>query len=214
VTGVDLDAVAELDEAAQAVEEALCAVAGVDGEIRARRVADEQGVAGEHEPRLVAARPVDHREGAVLGPVPGRVDRPQHRLAEHDLGPVLERFVRELGCRCGVDAHRDAVLEREAAVPRDVVGVGVRLEHADDLELVVAGRLDEPFDRVRRIDDDRGPGALVSDEVRGAAEIVVDELAEEHGATVPPYAAMNREVTLLSRPRAPRRGGAARSSRS
>ena len=38
------------------------------------------------------------------------------------------------------------------------------------------------LDRVRRVDDDGVPGRLVADEVRGAAEVVVDELREDHDA--------------------------------
>ena len=52
---VDLDAVAELDEPAQRVEEALGALAGLDREVRSRGVADEERVAGEDDPRIAAA---------------------------------------------------------------------------------------------------------------------------------------------------------------
>ena len=38
------------------------------------------------------------------------------------------------------------------------------------------------LDRVGRIDDDGDAGVLVTDEVRGAPEVVVDELPEQHGA--------------------------------
>ena len=54
VTGVDLDAVGQLREPAQRVEEPLRALARLDREVGARGVADEERVAGEHEPRLVA----------------------------------------------------------------------------------------------------------------------------------------------------------------
>ncbi len=72
------------------------------------------------------------------------------------------------------------MLERETAVARDVVGVRVRLEHPHEPDAVARGLLEVRLDRVGRIDHDGDAGLLVSDEVRGAAEVVVDELAEEH----------------------------------
>ncbi len=103
----------------------------LDGEVGPPGVADEEAVAGEHEPRLVAARAVGHREAAVLGTVPGRVDRANDDVADLDLRPVLERLVLEGRARDRVDAHGNAVLEREPSVARDVVGVRVRLEDAE-----------------------------------------------------------------------------------
>ena len=72
---------------------------------------------------------------------------------------------------------------REPAVARDVVGVGVRLEDALDPHVLLRRRLDVLLDRERRVDDHRDGCVTVSDEVRGAPEVVVDELAEdEHRA--------------------------------
>ena len=68
------------------------------------------------------------------------------------------------------------MLEREAAVTRDVVGVRVRLEDADELDAVALRRIQILLDRVGRVDDDGDPRLLVADEVRGAPEVVVDEL--------------------------------------
>ncbi len=141
-------------------------------------IADEERVAGEDEPRLVAAGAVDHREAAVLGPVARRVDRAQDDVADLDLCPVLERLVREGRPGLLVDADRDAVLEREAAVSRDVVGVRVRLEDADEPDVVPLDLRQHGFDVIRRVDDDRDAGVLVADEVRGAAQVVVQELLE------------------------------------
>src|SRR4029077_4181953 len=121
VTGEDLDAVPELGEPPQAVEEALGSLLCLDGEIRPSRIADEERVAGEDEPRLLRAAAVDHREAAVLGPVAGRMDRPQHDLSDADLRAVLERLVRERRFSRAVDANGDAVLERETAVTGDVI---------------------------------------------------------------------------------------------
>ena len=77
-----------------------------------------------------------------------------------------------------MDVHRQPVLEREAPVPGDVVGVRVRLEHARDPHVPLLGLLEVLLDRVRGIDDHRLARGLVADQVGRAAEIVVDELRE------------------------------------
>ena len=180
MTRIDLDAVAELDEPAQRVEEPLGAVQRLDREVGACRVADEERVAREHEPRLVAARAVDHREGAVLGAVARRVDRADDDVAELDLGAVCQRLVRKRRFGCRMDAHRQAVLEREAPVARDVVGVRVGLEHADEPDAAALALVQILLDRVGRIDDDGDSRMLVTDDVRTTPEVVVDELLEQH----------------------------------
>ena len=154
----------------------------LDGEVGSGRVADEERVAREHEPRLVRTCRVDHGETAVLGPVSRRVDRPDPDGSHLELGSIRERVVRIVDLRSGVDAHRHVVLEREAAVPGDVIGVRVGLERAHDSHVEPLGLPQDGLDRERRIDDDRLTGLLAADEVRGTAEVVVDELREQHGA--------------------------------
>ena len=73
-----------------------------------------------------------------------------------------------------------AVLEREAAVPRDVIGVRVRLEHARDPHVPLLRLGQVLLDRVGGIDDHGLTRGLVADQVGRAAEIVVDELPELH----------------------------------
>ena len=177
---VDLDAVAEIDEPPKRMEQIFGAVVRLDREVGPRGVADEERVAGEHEPRLVAARAVDHREGAVLRPVPRRMDRADDDVAELDLGAVGQSVVRKRRFRGGVDVHRHAVLEREPPVSRDVIGVGMRLEHADEPDAAASALIQIGLDRVGRIDDDGHTCMLVTDDVRPTAEVVVDELREEH----------------------------------
>ena len=76
MTGEDLDAVRQLEQAAERVEEAVGALPRADGEIGPSRVADEEGVPREDEPGLVGAGAVDHRQAGVLGTMAGCVDRP------------------------------------------------------------------------------------------------------------------------------------------
>ena len=180
VPGVYLDAVAELDEPVQRVEQPFGSFDGLDGEVRACCVTDQERVAREHEPRLVAARAVDDRERAVLRAVAGCVDRADDHPAELELGPVGERLVPERRARGAVDADREAVLESEATVTRDVIGMGVRLEHAHEGDLVPSRGLEIRLDRIGWIDDDCRSRLLVADQVRSAPEVVVDELPEQH----------------------------------
>ncbi len=176
----DLDTVTESDQPVQAVEEVARALARLHGKVRTCGIPDEQRVAGQEQPRLVAAGVVDDRKARVLGPVPGRVHGAQRDLADDDLLAILERLerVRRLGDR--VDPHRDAVLEREAPVAGDVVGVRVRLQHGHDAHVVALGLLQVALDRVRGVDDDGLVGLLVAYQVGGTAEIFVHKLAEDH----------------------------------
>jgi hypothetical protein len=93
---------------------------------------------------------------------------------------VLQRVELELGLAEWVDRDGDAVLEREPSMPGDVVGVRVRLQHADDPNAFGLGGLEVLVDRICGVDDERLAGGGIPDQVRGAAEIVVDELAEQH----------------------------------
>ena len=194
VPGVDLDPVAERDEPVEAAEEVFGARVGLDREVRPGCVADEEGVSGQDEPGLAAARAVDHGEGGVLGTVPGRVERPQDDVADLDLRPVAQRVVRERGAGGLVHPHRQIVLQREASVSGDMVGVRVRLEDGDETHVSPLRLGEDCVDCIGRVDHDGDPRLLVSDEVRRAAEVVVHELPKQHGATVAPRAAMNPEV--------------------
>ena len=134
MTGEDLDAVRQLEQAAERVEEALRAFRRADREIRPSRVADEERVAGEDEPGLVGARAVDHCQAGVLRAMSGRMDRPQDDLAQLELEAVGQRVVGVLRLGGRVNRDRDAVLEREPAVPGQVIGMRVGLDDADDLD--------------------------------------------------------------------------------
>ena len=67
------------------------------------------------------------------------------------------------------------------------------------------GRVEERLDRERRIDEHRLAGLFVADQVRRAAEVVVDELAQEHARTVTPPAPL---YFLKSAPATTGRGAA------
>ena len=102
-------------------------------------------------------------------------------VAELELGAVLERLVRVLGLGGRVDRDRDAVLERQPPVAGEMVGVRVRLDASARSGRRAARPLASTrLDRKRRIDDRGDAGVLVADQVRGAAEVVVEELLEQH----------------------------------
>jgi hypothetical protein len=82
-----------------------------------------------------------------------------------------------------MDRDREPVLERKPAVPRDVVGVGMRLEDALDPHACFFGDGQDLFDRERRIDHDGDTGLRVADEVRRTSQILVHELPKkQHGS--------------------------------
>ena len=58
------------------------------GEVGPSGVADEEGVPGQRQPRLVAALTVDHLEAAMLGPVARSVEDADRDASELELGPV------------------------------------------------------------------------------------------------------------------------------
>ena len=110
MAGIDAEAVGQLGEAAEAVEEPLRALDSADGQIRSRSVADEQRVSGQYH--LVA-----DGECAVLRTVPRGVDHADRHGADRDLLAVGERVVRVLRLRERVHGDRHTLLKREPPVP-------------------------------------------------------------------------------------------------
>ena len=132
--GEHLDPVVELEQAVKRVEQSLGALLRCNRKIGSGRVADEQRVAREDEPGLAAAGVVDDGEAAVLRPMPGRVDDAERDGTDDDLVAVVHRVVRIVDACVGMHAHGDPVLECQATVPGDVVGVRVGLDRAHDSE--------------------------------------------------------------------------------
>ena len=180
MAGMNLDAVRQLEQPLEAVVQLARALGRLDGEVRAGSLADEERVARQRQPRLVAPLSVADRERAVLGPVAGRVDDADRDRPHRDLGAVLQRIEVVLRLRGRVDRHRDTVLERESAVAGHVVRVRVRLEHTLEPHPFPLGRFEILLDREGRIDHDCLAGGVVADQVGGTAKIVVDELAKKH----------------------------------
>ena len=177
-----LDAVGQLEQPPERVEEPFRALCGLDREVGSGCVAHEERVAREHEPRLVGPRRVDHREAAVLGSVAGRVHRPDPDVPDLELVAVHERIVRIVdpgggwmltGTSCS-SARRPCPETWSACVCVSTV----RTMRTPSRSASASDRLD----RERRVDHDRLARLLATDEVRRAAEILVQHLREEHGA--------------------------------
>ena len=130
----------------------------------------------------------------MLGTMARRRARREHGRADGDRIAGAQRLVRELGVGPGADVDRGAGELGEPAVARDVVGVRVRLDDVDDAEAVPGRELEVLVDRDRRVDHDRL--ARVGDDVRGAAEICIDQLAEEHRSVTP----LERRVRAVPSP--------------
>ena len=170
MTGIHLDVVTELGERVERVEQRLGARLRFDREIGPCGVADEERVAGQNA--------VGDDERAVLRAMTRSVQHAHDDVAYPDLLAVPERLMRERRVGRRVNVHGQAVLEREAAVTRDVIGMRMRLEDRDQAQRLIQILLD----RVGRIDDDGDAGVLITDEIGSAAEIVGQELPEVHVA--------------------------------
>ena len=137
----------------EAVEDPARALALVDGEIRPGDIADEQRVAAEHRPRLVAARAVHERERRVLRAMTRSVQRPHDQVAEFQLPTVVEWLV--LVVRLGEAMHVDRRARggSETTMAGDVVGMVVGFEDVLDADVHVPGECQVLVDLEPRVDD-------------------------------------------------------------
>ena len=177
----DLDAARELEQpVVERVVERGRPVARLDRQIRPGDVAHEQRVAAQQGDRPVAAAAVADEEGGVLGAVARRVDRLDLHLPQIEPPAVGDHLVGIVDAGQLVDVDRRPRGPRQAPVTRDVVGMVVGLEHVLDPHVVQARQPQVGLDVPLRIDDRSDPGPDVGDQVRGAAEVLVDHLPEEH----------------------------------
>ncbi len=102
------------------------------------------------------------------------------------------------GLRLAVDVDTRARRRHQPSVPGYVVGMVVRLEHMRDIDRAIPRQLEVLVDLKTRVHHRRHTRLLVSDQVGGAAKIVVGDLLEEH------QPARSDRYTLM--PVAPARG--------
>jgi hypothetical protein len=180
----------------------LHAVSAVGVKIRPADVSDQQGVAGQHQPRLVTARAVGHDVGVVRGGVTRRGEGLQLGVAQPHALAVGERVMVELDARSLRQIRPRARARHQLRKPRDVIGLHVRLEHGDDRDPLALGELEVLVHEIDvRIDDRERTLRLAAEQVRRARRVVVQELAEVHGLVAPivepmaPYLAALRRVS-------------------
>ena len=171
----------------QRAEDAARALLLVDREVGPGDVADEQRVAGQHRPRLGAARGVDQRERRVLGPV-ARACAARGRGRCRARAPSRRRTAR---ARSRAPASRWMWIVAPVAAARRPwpetwsawlwVSRMCSIAHAH-----VAREREVVLDVELRVDHRGHAGVLVADQIGRAAEVVVGDLAEDHrGVGVP-----------------------------
>ena len=124
--------------------------------------------------------PSRRRKEVCSGRWPGVCKRLDLGVAEAELPAVGERLVRVLGVRQLVDVDRRARRAREPAVAGDVVRVVVGLEHVLDPDAVQAAEPQVGLDVPLRVDHGGDARAGVADQVGGAAQVLVQDLPEQH----------------------------------
>ena len=96
-------------------------------------IADQQRVAGEHQPRLLRPAPqIRHRVGMVRRSMAGRRDRRDSRIPQLNHGAIVKRGVLEIDARTDGEVRRRAGALHQLGQPRNVVGLDVGLEHRHD----------------------------------------------------------------------------------
>lgn len=169
----------ELFQLAQGTEQAPRALLGLDGEVRAGKVSDEERVPGEQDPGLLAPACVLQGEREVLGPVAGGGHGPDPRLSDLDHVALFERLV--LVPDAGVFGDVDLRPGRfhETPLAGEVVGVVVGLYDVGDPKPVLLGYLEVLPYLPLRVYDRRL--AAVGDDVGRAAQVLVQDFSEKHG---------------------------------
>ena len=158
-------------------------------------VADEERVAGQDPVGGDVVGVLVDEHADRLGGVPGRGSDLEQDLTEHEALPVRHRLDGEVDVGALAEGDHRAGRGGELQVPREEVGVEVRLEHPLDAQILRRGLLEVQPDVAARVDDDGPAGRLVTDQVgrvRQAREVV---LGEDHGV-----------VTVVVAPRRRARG--------
>ena len=140
--GVDLDRVGQrqqlvVERVVEHRRHLLGGEARGSGEVGASHVADEEGVAGQHERRLVRRVGVADQRRQALGRVARRLQEAQRDAADAELVAVVAP--RGGGARAAAlrsEDHLGARALRELAVAAHEVGVQVRLDHVADAKAV------------------------------------------------------------------------------
>jgi hypothetical protein len=161
-------------------------------------VADENEVAAqEAHRRLAVALAIGDEKRHVLGRVAGRVKRAQLHAPDGErvavfqkarvvalapaVGPVSAGPLRPLWCTVGAEVDGRAGFLGQLARAAEEVGVDVRLGHGGDFQSLARGGVEVAVDVALGIDHQGLPRVGAADEVGVLGELVVDDLAKEHG---------------------------------
>ena len=167
--------------AVQRARHLLDCVLAMSMEIGAAGIADQQRVAGQHQPRLIRAAAVRDQVRVVRGRMPWGGERLDLSVAKLDDLAIGERMMIELNSRSARQIRRGARAPDELAHPGDVVGLHVRVQHRDDRRALRLGDPDVCIDEVDvRLDHRQLRLGLAPKHVRGARRLVVKQLPEEH----------------------------------
>ena len=128
----------------------------------------------------VAAIEVVDGDRDRLRRVARRFDRLQPHAPELDASPSCERRERVFRLRRGAEIDRRADAIAQLEMSGDEVGVQVRQDDVRDAQPVLGGEGDVLIDVALRIDDGRGAGRLVADEVRRVRQAIEIELMQDH----------------------------------
>jgi hypothetical protein len=101
--------------------------------------------------------------------------------AERELPAIVDGVVVVLGLRGPVDVDAGAGGGDQPSVAGDVVGVVVGLEHVLDADAEIAREAQILVDVQARVDDRRDARVLVADQLARAAQVVLRDLAKDHG---------------------------------
>jgi hypothetical protein len=168
----------------QRARHVLDRVVAVRVQVRPAGVPDEQRVAGEDEPRLVAAAVVGHEIGVMSRRVPGGRNRLQLGVAERDDLAVGEWVMSEVDAGVLRQVGRRPGPGDQLRQPGDMVSLDVRLEHSGDPRALRFGERDVVVHQVDvRIDDGELADRLAAEQVGGTGGVVVEQLSDEHGLT-------------------------------
>ena len=186
--GIDLDAVRQ-DQQARGEALVQAGRRALATEVRPPDIADEQGVPGQHEPRLVTAGRVGHEKADTVGRMPRRVDDLERNRSHAQFLAVLDGGVGEGRLSRGMDVDARPGLGGEGLVARDVVGVQVGLHDMGDREALLSAQSQVLVDPVPSGIDDHGLArASTADQVRETAGLLVEHLLKDHGRNLPTWA--------------------------
>ena len=117
------------------------------GQVRPPDRADEQGIAGDHEPGLFTATLVGNQQTDAVQGVARRVQHLDDDVAGLDHVVVVQRMERkfhEFGIAL-VQAVVRASQLRESAAAGIMIGMYVRVDHVRDRDLGLFGLIDKPL---------------------------------------------------------------------